>query len=230
MRILGIDYGDARTGLAITDELGITAQGLETVKENIVSVLKAVDYQKILENIVRKDLFTGLNSAEYLYGEGKKIIDQYTTSAVCMFRISNIEEINKISRELGNKVITYVSNDVKKNIADKYIFVRYMGPKFVIVFSGVELEGISDFVNEIKHSAESLEISLNNNFQVEEISEEEKKKKKHKKKKIEEIVVSPSLNFAVAKYYKGTGIEEVLKKMEKHLDEASKEESQINNL
>ena len=202
----------------------------ETVKENIVSVLKAVDYQKILENIVRKDLFTGLNSAEYLYGEGKKIIDQYTTSAVCMFRISNIEEINKISRELGNKVITYVSNDVKKNIADKYIFVRYMGPKFVIVFSGVELEGISDFVNEIKHSAESLEISLNNNFQVEEISEEEKKKKKHKKKKIEEIVVSPSLNFAVAKYYKGTGIEEVLKKMEKHLDEASKEESQINNL
>ena len=31
MRILGIDYGDARVGLAITDPLGITAQGLETV-------------------------------------------------------------------------------------------------------------------------------------------------------------------------------------------------------
>ena len=56
------------------------------------------------------------------------------------------------------------------------------------------------------------------------------KKKKSKKKKREDVVVSPSLNFVVATYYKGTGIEEVLKKMEKHLDEASKDESQINNI
>ena len=34
MRILGIDYGDSRVGTAITDELGITAQGLETIKHN----------------------------------------------------------------------------------------------------------------------------------------------------------------------------------------------------
>ncbi len=201
----------------------------ETVKENIVSVLKAVDYQKILENIVRRDLFTGLNSAEYLYGDGKKIIDQYTTSAICMFRISNIEDINKVSRELGNKVITEVSKNVQANIADKYIFVRYMGPKFVIVFSGVEPDSLSDFINEIKSSTEQLQISLNNNFQVEDIDEEGKSKKR-KKKRREDIVVSPSLNLVVAKYYKGTGIEEVLKKMEKHLDEASKDENQINNI
>ena len=31
MRILGIDYGASKVGLAITDLLGITAQGLETV-------------------------------------------------------------------------------------------------------------------------------------------------------------------------------------------------------
>ena len=31
MRKLGIDYGDSRVGIAITDPLGITAQGLETV-------------------------------------------------------------------------------------------------------------------------------------------------------------------------------------------------------
>ena len=31
MRTLGIDYGDARIGIAITDLLGITAQGLETI-------------------------------------------------------------------------------------------------------------------------------------------------------------------------------------------------------
>ena len=31
MRVLGIDYGEVRVGIAITDELNITAQGLETI-------------------------------------------------------------------------------------------------------------------------------------------------------------------------------------------------------
>ena len=31
MRIMGIDYGSARCGIALSDELGITAQGLETI-------------------------------------------------------------------------------------------------------------------------------------------------------------------------------------------------------
>lgn len=34
MRVLAIDYGDARVGIAITDPLGITAQGLETIHHN----------------------------------------------------------------------------------------------------------------------------------------------------------------------------------------------------
>ena len=34
MRILGIDYGEARVGIAITDALNITAQGLETIQRN----------------------------------------------------------------------------------------------------------------------------------------------------------------------------------------------------
>ena len=45
MRILGIDYGEVRCGLAITDPLGITAQGLETVdfKGNDKVLLKRLD-------------------------------------------------------------------------------------------------------------------------------------------------------------------------------------------
>lgn len=31
MRILAVDFGERRTGLAISDELGITAQGLDTI-------------------------------------------------------------------------------------------------------------------------------------------------------------------------------------------------------
>lgn len=32
MRIIGIDYGDSRIGIAVSDPMGWTAQGLETVK------------------------------------------------------------------------------------------------------------------------------------------------------------------------------------------------------
>ena len=40
MRTLGIDYGDSRVGVAITDALGITAQGLETITHNGINGYK----------------------------------------------------------------------------------------------------------------------------------------------------------------------------------------------
>ena len=45
MRILGIDYGDARVGVAITDALNITVQGLETIQRNNSdkNILKRLD-------------------------------------------------------------------------------------------------------------------------------------------------------------------------------------------
>ena len=45
MRVLGIDYGDARVGIAISDSLGITAQGLETIhhKSNDKIVLRRLE-------------------------------------------------------------------------------------------------------------------------------------------------------------------------------------------
>ena len=45
MRKLGIDYGDARVGIAISDSLGITSQGLETIHhhKNDKIVLKRIE-------------------------------------------------------------------------------------------------------------------------------------------------------------------------------------------
>ena len=200
---------------------------LEVIKENIVSVLKTVVHQKTLETIVRKDLFTGLYSEEYLYGEGKKIIDQYTISTICMFKIINIQQINKETcRELGNKVITEISKVVKNNISDEYVFVRYMGPKFVIAFSGVEVDGVADFLNEIKDKIESMKIYL-----TEDEMRDLNLEVNSKDGKIEETkVVSPKLNFVISSYYKGTGLEEVLKKEEEYLDTTDKNESDITNI
>lgn len=49
MRILGIDYGEKRIGMAVSDPLGITAQGLPTIERTNIQD----DLQKIL-NVVRE--------------------------------------------------------------------------------------------------------------------------------------------------------------------------------
>jgi len=203
---------------------------LEVIKENIVSVLKTVVHQKTLESIVRTDLFTGLYSEEYLYGEGKKIIDQYTISTICMFKIINIQEINKkYCRELGNKVITQISQYIAENIAKDYVFVRYMGPKFVIAFSGVEANGVADFLNEIKEKIEAMQIELTEEERQLLDLEVKLPGKETKKTNNREIAV-PQLNFVISSYYKGTGLEEVLKKLEEYLDNADQKESDITNI
>ncbi len=190
---------------------------LEVIKDNIVAVLKTVVHQKTLESIVRQDLYSGLYSEEYLYGEGRKIIDQYTISTVCMFRINNLEEINlNYSRELGNQVITDLSVYIKQNISREYVFVRYMGPKFVIVFSGVDETGVANFLNDLKENIDKMQIRLRD--EDDNIIDETQ-------------VAVPKVNFVISNYYKGTGLEEVLKKQEQYLDsQEHREESDITRI
>lgn len=56
MRILGIDYGDARVGVAVSDELGFTAQGIGTLKnkgmKNLINELSAIIDEYNPEKIV----------------------------------------------------------------------------------------------------------------------------------------------------------------------------------
>lgn len=181
----------------------------EIIRENIVSVLKTISYQTTIENIYRIDKFTGLNSAEYLYGKAKRTIDNYPKSTICMFTINNIEEINeKYGRKIGTNMIIRIANEVKTKLETENIFVRYMGPKFAIVFSGTELNEAIEKVVHIKQNIEQIVIKLTN--------------------KKEQIKVSPQTNFILGTYYKGTGLEEVTKKLEEYLDNCDKQTSEIN--
>ena len=188
---------------------------LEVIRNNIVAILKTVENQNIIESIVRDDKYSSLKTAEYLYGEGRKTIDKYTTSTVCLFKITNIEEINEdISRKTGDMIITKVSETVKANLSSEYIFVRYMGPKFAIVFSGIEKSAVADFMVQIKEQVEKIEIE-----RVDVEFEDG-----------ENVVAKPKINIIMSTYYKGTALEGVLKKLEEYLDNADKNENQINEL
>ena len=194
---------------------------LEVVKENIISVFKIVSYQKIIESLTRQDLYSDLKTVEYLYEEGRHVIDNYTTSTICMFKIINLEEINKnINRDTGNQIIIDVCDYIKDKLSDEYVFVRYLGPKFVIAFSGVDIDGVVDFLQDLKAEVENLDI--------EDVIAAEQNEKNNSEEKI--ATVKPKLNFVLSTYYKGTALETLLKKCEEYLDTSKSDENDIKKI
>lgn len=185
---------------------------LGVVRDNIVKSLKTVSTQSTIENMVRDDQYSGLKSEEYLYSEGKKMIDQYATSAVCIFKIVNLPDINKnISRETGNSTVTAVAKYVEKNLAKNYILVRYMGPKFAIIFSGVDVQSVGNFMRELKERVEKLQIEYAKDYY--------KHAKLPEDHNIEEDLVKPKIRVVIATYYKGTSLDGALKRIEEYIDQ-----------
>ena len=89
-----------------------------------------------------------------------------------------------------------------------------MGPKFVIVFSGVDVEGTTGFLQDLKAGIENLKIKIVDNNNEES----------------EENIIMPKVNIVVTTYYKGTALESVNKKLEEYLDNADKNENDINEI
>ncbi len=134
MRTLAIDYGDSRVGLAITDALGITAQGLETIyhKGNDKIVLKRLD--EILEEYEIDTIVVGkpLN----LNGTSSKrmeITDKFIHKLKCKYNKLKIEtqderlttvEAHRTMNDLG--INPKKKKDLVDTIAAVYILETYM--------------------------------------------------------------------------------------------------------
>ena len=191
---------------------------LEVVKNNIISVFRTIENQRVIDNLVREDKHSGLKTVEYLYSDGKRMIDKHPTSAVCVFKIINLEKINeKVSRKTGNDVIAKISEIVKENLSKEYIFVRYNGPKFAIVFSGSDVDGVAQFMKNVKNKIETTKVKTREDYKT--LPEERRV-----------AYVVPEINVAISTYYKGTALEGVIAKLEEYLDGASGTESDINYL
>ena len=191
---------------------------LEVVKNNIISVLRTVENQRIINNLVRVDSHSGLKNAEYLYSGARKVIDKYTTSAVCLFKISNLTKIDeRVSRKTGDEVIRKVCKLIKENLSNEYFFVRYNGPKFAIVFSGSDVDGVAQFMKDIKERVENVKIRPREDYRAELVA-----------KPIPYVL--PRINVVVTTYYKGTALEGLLLKLEEYLDNANDNENEINYL
>lgn len=60
MRILSIDYGDSRVGIAITDELKITVQGLTTIHHNKNDKIVLAELDEILKKYEVSTIVVGM--------------------------------------------------------------------------------------------------------------------------------------------------------------------------
>ena len=134
MRKLGIDYGDARVGLAITDELGITVQGLETIhhKGNDKLVLKRLE--ELLEEYKIDTFVIGLPiNMDGTKAERVEVTEKFIHKLKCKFNKIKIERIDeRLTTVEAHKTMNFlnINKYKKKNIVDTisavYILETYM--------------------------------------------------------------------------------------------------------
>ena len=134
MRKLGIDYGDTRVGIAITDALGITAQGLETVNcnGNDKILLKRLD--EIMENYKVDTIVVGMP----LNMKGKQsaraeVTNRFIHKLKCKYNKIKIETIDeRLTTVQAHKTMNDLNiNKTRKRgivdtIAAVYILETYM--------------------------------------------------------------------------------------------------------
>ena len=134
MRILGIDYGDARVGIAITDELNITVQGLETIQRNGSDriVLRRLD--EILEKYEVDTIVVGMPlNMNGTISERAKITEQFVHKLKCKYNKMKIHTIDeRLTTVEAHKTMNFleVNKNKKRNIVDTisavYILETYL--------------------------------------------------------------------------------------------------------
>jgi len=134
MRKLGIDYGDARVGLAITDELEITVQGLETIHYDgndkiILKRLEEIFNQYKIDTIV-VGLPINMDGTKTKRAE---ITDKFIHKLKCKFNKIKIDTIDeRLTTVAAHKTMNFldVNKNKKRKIVDTisavYILEMYM--------------------------------------------------------------------------------------------------------
>ena len=134
MRILGIDYGEARVGVAITDALNITVQGLETIQRNNSDriVLKRID--EILQKYEVDTIVVGMPfHMNGTMSERAKMTESFVHKLKCKYNKIKIETIDeRLTTVAAHKTMNFleVNKHKKRGIVDtisaEYILETYL--------------------------------------------------------------------------------------------------------
>ena len=140
-KILAIDYGDSRVGIAITDSLNITAQGLETIERNGTDkvILRRLD-----EIFEENDVSTIVVGMPYsLSGEKNtrvEVTEKFIHKLKCKYPDKNVETIDeRLTTVAAHKTMNFldINKRKKRSIVDTisavYILETYIGKNFNII-------------------------------------------------------------------------------------------------
>ena len=135
MRTLGIDYGDSRVGIAITDALGITAQGLETITHNGNDKILLRRLDEILEKYPEVDTIVvgmpyNMDGTKTIRAE---VTEKFIHKLKCKYNKLKIETIDeRLTTVAAHKTMNFldVNKTKKRGIVDTisavYILEMYM--------------------------------------------------------------------------------------------------------
>ena len=135
MRTLGIDYGDSRVGIAITDALGITAQGLETVTHNGNDKVLLRRLDEIFEKYPEVDTIVvgmpyNMDGTKTIRAE---VTEKFIHKLKCKYNKLKIETIDeRLTTVAAHKTMNFldVNKTKKRGIVDTisavYILEMYM--------------------------------------------------------------------------------------------------------
>ena len=137
MRILGIDYGEARVGVAITDPLNITVQGLETIQRNNSDkvILKRLD--EILNQYEIDTIVVGLPlNMNGTISQRAEITEKFVHKLKCKYNKIKIEVIDeRLTTVAAHKTMNFLDinkhkkRDIVDTISAVYILETYINKK-----------------------------------------------------------------------------------------------------
>ncbi len=134
MRKLGIDYGDSRVGIAITDALGITAQGIETIHHNGNDKIVLKRLEELINQYEIDTIVIGMPiNMDGTKTQRVEVTNKFIHKLNCKFPKMPIEEIDeRLTTVAAHKTMNFldVNKKKKKNIVDTisavYILEIYM--------------------------------------------------------------------------------------------------------
>ena len=108
MRILGIDYGEVRVGIAITDALNITAQGLETIQRNNSDKIVLRRLDEIFEEYEVDTIVVGMPlNMNGTISERAKITEQFIHKLKCKYNKMKISTVVNLSSTVSIFILLY---------------------------------------------------------------------------------------------------------------------------
>lgn len=111
---------------------------LEKFKHNMGLFIENIEKQSAIEVAQNIDKQTNFYNTNYLYSYARKSLIENDFNSITMIYLKNLPEINeKYGRNIGNTLISKVSNIIRANLKEKSVPIRYSGLRFLIINFGV---------------------------------------------------------------------------------------------